>query len=111
MLSKESKIKIIDNSGATLGAIVHIYKTSKAYSGSMVLISIKKTKNQKKIKKKSLQKCIVLKSVINKNHKSGIMLIFRKHGAILLNDKTKILANKIKTARDWRTQKIISILK
>jgi len=59
-----TRLKIIDNSGATFAKCVEIYKASKyygAYIGTTVLVSLKGVSPNKKIKKGDLTKALIVR--------------------------------------------------
>lgn len=60
-----TKLKVIDNSGATRAECIEIYKSSKYYGstvGDIILVSLKKVAPNKKVKKGDLVKALVVRS-------------------------------------------------
>jgi large subunit ribosomal protein L14 len=60
-----TKVKIIDNSGATFSECIEIYKASKYYGakvGDVILVSLKRVAPNKKLKKGDLVKALVVRT-------------------------------------------------
>lgn len=86
-----TKIKIIDNSGATLCECIEIYKTSKYYGakvGNVILVSLKRVAPNKKLKKGDLVKALLVRTkdflIRSGNHE----LRLSDNAAILLHNTT-----------------------
>ena len=117
MIYKQTKLKIVDNSGAKFIKIFHIlkYSSSQNYSqsGELVLGSIIKYKVNKKVDKKQIRKALVITSKKNIFRKNGIFIKFDENRGVLI-DNNKLLGTRIfgpvaKEARERGFVKIASL--
>jgi len=98
MIYKQTKLKIVDNSGAKILKIFHLlkYSSSQNYSqsGELVLGSIIKYKVNKKVSKKQIYKALVITSKRNIFRKNGIFVKFDENRGILV-DTQKLVGTRI----------------
>jgi len=98
VIYKQTKLKIVDNSGAKFIKIFHIlkYSSSQNYSqsGELVLGSIIKYKVNKKVDKKQIRKALVITSKKNIFRKNGIFIKFDENRGVLI-DNNKLLGTRI----------------
>lgn len=99
MIHKQSKVKIVDNSGAKLAKVFHLfgYSSTQNYSkvGDLVLGSVLRFKANKKIIKKQMCKILLVttkKSVFRKN---GTFIKFDENRGIIVADTKKILGTRV----------------
>nr|YP_009350067.1 50S ribosomal protein L14 [Spongospora subterranea]AIK19931.1 50S ribosomal protein L14 [Spongospora subterranea] len=120
MLYKQTKLKIIDNSGAKLIKIFHNigYSSPQNYSkiGDLVLGSILKYKANKKIVKKQLCKALIIASKKGLHRKNGNFIKFDENRGILVTDSKKLLGTRIfgpvsKEIRRGTYSRLLSITK
>ena len=97
MIQLRTSLEINDNTGAQKAICLKIYDKSKkqiGHTGSIILISVKKTKNKnksKKIYKKELHKAMIIRVKKKQKRYDGSTIKFNKNSAILLK---KELQNK-----------------
>src|SRR4051794_25151901 len=99
MINKQTKLKIVGNSGAQVIKVFHLfgYASSQNYSkiGDLVLGSVVRFKANKKVDKKQLCKVLVIttkKSIFRKN---GNFIRFDENRGILISDFKKALGTRI----------------
>jgi large subunit ribosomal protein L14 len=119
MLYKQTKLKIVDNSGAKFIKIFHImkYSSSQKYgqSGELVLGSVIKYKVNKKVNKKQICKALVITSKKNIFRKNGIFIKFDENrGVIIENNKllgTRIFGPIAKEVKRGDYNRLLSVTK
>lgn len=98
MLYKQTKLKIIDNSGAKLIKIFQIlkYPSGQNYgqSGDLVLGSVLKFKVNKKVTKKQIYKALIVTSKKNIFRKNGVSIKFDENRGVLI-ENNKMLGTRI----------------
>lgn len=98
MIYKQTKLKIVDNSGAKFIKVFHILKCSSSQnysqSGELVLGSIIKYKVNKKVDKKQIRKVLVITSKKNIFRKNGNFVKFDEHRGVII-DNNKLLGTRI----------------
>lgn len=98
MIYKQTKLKIVDNSGAKFIKVFHIlkYSSSQKYSqsGELALGSIIKYKVNKKVDKKQIRKVLIITSKKNIFRKNGIFVRFDENRGVLI-DNNKLLGTRI----------------
>lgn len=62
MVYKETYLNVIDNTGALVAGCIHVYNKQFAQSGDLILVSVKKAKPGKRVKKGEIYKAIVLRT-------------------------------------------------
>jgi large subunit ribosomal protein L14 len=99
MVNKQTKLKIVDNSGAKIIKVFHLfgYTSTQNYSkiGDLVLGSVVKFKANKKVEKKQLCKVLIIttkKSIFRKN---GNFIRFDENRGIVVSDMKKVLGTRI----------------
>lgn len=95
MLNYLTVFKVVDNSGCKLAQCIKIYKGFKFQIGSIILVNIKEVKHQKRIKKGSLIKAIIVRIQKKNNLKIGNSFNFSENAVILLSSKTELVATRI----------------
>jgi len=92
-----TKVRIIDNSGASSAECIEIYRSSKYFGanvGSLVLVTIKKVAPNKKIKKGNLCKAIVVRAKKNIIRSGGQQIMLSDNAIILLHNATLLPRSK-----------------
>jgi len=86
-----TKLKVVDNSGATLAKCVEIYKASKYYGasvGTVVLVSLKSVAPNRKIKKGDLVKAVIVRNKKSLFRVGGHSLRLSDNAIILLHNSS-----------------------
>jgi len=113
MLFVQSKIKIVDNSGAKIGRIIKVLTPPsmngriKANLGSLILLSLKKVLPFKKVKKGNIYHAIFIRSKQVVVRVIGL-LSFEYNSCVLLNKKLEPIASRVNgiVAKEIREKKI-----
>ena len=99
MICRQTKLKIVDNSGAKLIKVFHLitYSGSAKSScvGNFVLGSVIKHRANKKINKKQLCKVLIITTKKNYLRKNGCLIKFDENRGILINESTKLVGTRI----------------
>ena len=99
MLYKQTKLKIVDNSGAKFIKIFHIvkYSLSQKYgqSGELALGSIIKYKVNKKVNKKQICKVLIITSKKNIFRKNGTFIKFDENRGVIIDNSNKLIGTRI----------------
>lgn len=120
MIYKQTKLKIVDNSGAKVVKVFHLlgYSSTQNYSriGDLVLGSVTKYKANKKVVKKQLCKVIVVASKKNFIRKNGHFIKFDENRGVLVSDAKKILGTRVfgplpKEIRQSSNSRLASLVK
>lgn len=94
MVYKQTKIKIVDNSGAKFVRVFQIikYPSSQNYcqSGDLVLGSIISYKVNKKVSKKQIFKVLLITSNKNIQRNNGIFIKFDENQGVLLDENKSV---------------------
>ncbi|WMI30448.1 MAG: 50S ribosomal protein L14 [Candidatus Organicella extenuata] len=116
MLQSESKIKIIDNTGAYYGKIIRrLRQTSKRVSiGDLVTIHIIETNTKSIVKKGDVVKAVIVRTKYPIFRKDGSVLYFNDNSAVILdNDKnprgTRVFGPVARELKNWGFGKIVSL--
>ncbi len=112
-----SIVKVADNSGARFVQCIKILTKSQQQSvkiGDLVIVSVKKSTPNKKIKKGTIQKGIVVRLSTNIRRLDGSFLRFSKTNVVLLNKLmlpigTRVFGPVCKELRLKKQMKIISL--
>jgi large subunit ribosomal protein L14 len=98
MIYKQTKLKIVDNSGAKFIKVFHLvkYSSSQKYSqsGDLVLGSVIKYRVNKKVTKKQIYKVLVITSSKNIFRRNGTFIKFAENRGVLI-DAGKMLGSRI----------------
>lgn len=92
MLTTESKISIMDNSGVYTAKIISLYGKPRVMPPDVVLVAIDKHRRGKIFNKKYL--CLLTTSSVFQRRSSGIFMKFDLSTGILLKDRETMLASK-----------------
>ena len=98
MIQVQTLVKISDNSGAKIGQCIKILKGSRSKTanvGDFIILSVKKLKMIKKIKKKDIVLSLVIRTKKEHLNKDGSFSKFKTNAVTLLNKKKRLIANKI----------------
>ena len=105
MIQLQTKVKIVDNSGAKTAKCIKAKKSKKntAKIGNFILVSIKKvqhsinSKNKKSIKPKKNQifKGLVLTTKFQYKKQNGFFLKFAENSVVLLDKNDNLISNRV----------------
>lgn len=121
MLQQRTKIKITDNSGATLCRCIKVLGGNKkkyAYFGQKVIASVRKTKKNRKnkiytIKKGSVQEVFIIRTKKSYQFKDGSYIRFNSNSGCLINKdlpkSTRITGPTLKLLKNTKYSKIAVI--
>ena len=98
MIYKQTRLKIVDNSGAKIIKVFQLlkYPSSQNYSqsGDLVLGSIMSYKVNKKVSKKQIYRVLIVTSKKNIHRNNGICIKFDENRGVLV-DENKSLGTRI----------------
>ncbi len=117
MLQQESRIKITDNSGAKEALIIRVLGGTRrrfASVGDIVVVTIKDANPGGNVKKKTVQKAVIVRTRNQIKRKDGSTIAFDDNAAVIINDDKNPKATRIfgpvpRELRDMGYAKIISL--
>lgn len=117
MLQQESRMKITDNSGAKEALIIRVLGgTRRRYArvGDIVVVTIKDANPTGGVKKKSVQKAVIVRTRDQIHRKDGSTIAFDDNAAVIINDDktpkaTRVFGPVPRELRDLGYAKIISL--
>ena len=104
MIQTQTKLKVIDNSGARTVQCIKVlggYKRRYAKVGDHIITSIKKVKansnltTKKKVKKGSVTKAVILRTKKPIRRKDGSSIKFSENSVLLLNQQENALGTRV----------------
>ncbi|PKL36311.1 50S ribosomal protein L14 [Candidatus Peregrinibacteria bacterium HGW-Peregrinibacteria-1] len=119
MIQPETLLKVADNTGAKMAKCIKVLGGSKrryARIGDLVVVSIKEASPKGVVKKKSVQRGVVVRQVKEFNRPDGSSIKFDENAIVVVDkDKnpkgTRIFGPVARELRDRGYQKIISLAK
>lgn len=90
MAFKDTKLKVLDNTGVLIIKCLHVFKNKVIKPGSILTGVIKKIQPYKKLKISQICKVIVIRCAISNRRKSGL-LIKDSINAVILLKKTEFM--------------------
>ena len=117
MLQQESRMKVTDNSGAKSALIIRVLGgTRRRYArvGDVVVVTIKDANPQGNVKKKTVQKAVVVRTRDQIHRKDGSTIVFDDNACVIINDDktpkaTRVFGPVPRELRDLGYAKIISL--
>lgn len=117
MLQQESRMKVTDNSGAKEALIIRVLGgTRRRYAnvGDVVVVTIKDANPTGNVKKKSVQKAVVVRTRNQIKRKDGSTICFDDNACVIINDDktpkaTRVFGPVPRELRDYGYAKIISL--
>ena len=117
MLQQESRMKVTDNSGAKEALIIRVLGgTRRRYArvGDIVVVTIKDANPQGNVKKKTVQKAVVVRTRDQIHRKDGSTICFDDNACVIINDDktpkaTRVFGPVPRELRDLGYAKIISL--
>ena len=115
MLQQESRMKVTDNSGAKEALIIRVLGgTRRRYArvGDVVVVTIKDANPQGNVKKKTVQKPVVVRTRDQIHRKDGSTIVFDDNACVLLNNAGEIRGSRIfgPVARELREKDFMKII-
>lgn len=117
MIQLNSKLNIIDNSGAKIVRCIKVLKNAKyAKSGDIIVVSILKALPNKKVKAGEVHKALIIYTKKKVKRLNGSFVNLGKNAAILLNSKelpqgSRVLAPVFQELKYKNFNKVLSIAK
>lgn len=117
MLQQESRMKVTDNSGAKEALIIRVLGGTKrryAQVGDIVVVTIKQASPTGNVKRKSVQKAVVVRTRNQIHRKDGSTIAFDDNACVIVNDDktpkaTRVFGPVPRELRDLGYAKIISL--
>lgn len=117
MLQQESRMKITDNSGAKEALIIRVLGGTRrryAHVGDIVVVTIKDANPTGNVKKKTVQKAVIVRTRNQIKRKDGSTIAFDDNAAVIINDDktpkaTRVFGPVPRELRDLGYAKIISL--
>lgn len=117
MLQQESRMKITDNSGAKIALVIRVLGgTRRRYArvGDVVVVTIKDANPTGTVKKKSIQKAVIVRTRDRIHRNDGSTIRFDDNAAVIINDDktpkaTRVFGPVPRELRDFGYAKIISL--
>ncbi len=98
MIQPRSIVKIADNTGGKLGRIFKVLGGSKkrfARIGDIVVLSIQTAEPRKAVKKKDVQKAVVVRTRAPMRRKDGTYVRFDENAVILIDAKKEPIGGRV----------------
>lgn len=117
MLQQESRMKVTDNSGAKSALVIRVLGgTRRRYArvGDIVVVTIKDANPTGNVKKKTVQKAVIVRTRDQIHRKDGSTIAFDDNACVIINDDKTPKATRVfgPVPRELREQgyaKIISL--
>lgn len=117
MIQQETRIKITDNSGAKEALVIRVLGGTNrrtAGIGDVVVVSIKDANPGGNVKKKTVQKAVIVRTRNQIKRKDGSTIAFDDNAGVIINDDKNPKATRIfgpvpRELRDQGYTKIISL--
>ena len=116
MIQPESKLKVADNTGAKMVKCIKVLGGSKrryARIGDLIVVSVKEASPKGVVKKKTVQRAVVVRQVKEFSRKDGSSIKFDENAVVIVDkDKqpkgTRVFGPVARELRERGYQKIIS---
>lgn len=117
MIQQESRLKVTDNSGAKEVLCIRVLGgTRRRYArvGDIIVCSVKDALPSGNVKKKSVQKAVVVRTRDQIQRKDGSTIVFDDNAVVIINDDktpkaTRVFGPVPRELRDQGYAKIISL--
>lgn len=117
MLQQESRMKVTDNSGAKEVLVIRVLGgTRRRYAnvGDVVVVTVKEANPTGNVKKKTVQKAVVVRTRNQIKRKDGSTICFDDNACVIINDDktpkaTRVFGPVPRELRDLGYAKIISL--
>lgn len=117
MLQQESKLKVVDNSGAREALVIRVLGgTGKRYAslGDKIVVTIKEATPSATAKKGTVSKAVVVRTKKEVRRKDGSYIRFDDNACVLLNAQNEMRGTRVfgpvaRELRDKAYMKIVSL--
>lgn len=117
MIQQETRLKVADNSGAKEILCIRVLGGTRrryAHVGDVIVASVKEANPTGNVKKKSVVKAVVVRTVDRINRKDGSTIRFDENAAVIIGDDKNPRATRVfgpipRELRDMGYGKIISL--
>lgn len=117
MIQQESRLKVTDNSGARSVLCIRVLGGTKrryARVGDIIVCSVKEATPNGNVKKKSVQKAVIVRTRDQIQRKDGSTIAFDDNAVVIINDDktpkaTRVFGPVPRELRDMGYMKIISL--
>ncbi len=117
MIQQETRLKVTDNSGAKEALCIRVLGGTRrkyAHVGDIIVISVKDALPSGNVKKKSVQKAVVVRTRNQIKRKDGSTIVFDDNACVIINDDktpkaTRVFGPVPRELRDLGYAKIISL--
>ncbi len=116
MIQSESKLKVADNTGAKMVKCIKVLGGSKrkyARIGDLIVVSVKEASPKGVVKKKSVERAVVVRQVKELSRKDGSSIKFDENAVVIVDKEkqpkgTRVFGPVARELRDKGYKKIIS---
>jgi len=117
MIQRESKLKVMDNSGAKWVQCIQVLggaKRKTASIGDLIVVAIKQALPKGKVKKGEVQKALIIRTKKENQRKDGTSIRFDNNTVVLVNNNGEPLSSRIfgpipRELRKKRWMKVIAL--
>ena len=117
MIQQESRLKVPDNSGAKEVLCIRVLGGTKrryAHVGDIIVVTVKEANPTGNVKKKTVQKAVVVRTRNQIRRKDGSTIVFDDNACVIINDDktpkaTRVFGPVPRELRDMGYAKIISL--
>ena len=117
MIQQESRLKVTDNSGAKEVLCIRVLGGTKrryAHVGDIIVVTVKDANPTGNVKKKSVQKAVVVRTRNQIKRKDGSTIAFDDNACVIINDDktpkaTRVFGPVPRELRELGYSKIISL--
>ena len=117
MIQQESRLKVTDNSGAKEVLCIRVLGGTKrryAHVGDIIVVTVKDANPTGNVKKKTVQKAVVVRTRNQIKRKDGSTIVFDDNACVIINDDktpkaTRVFGPVPRELRDLGYSKIISL--
>ena len=116
MIQAETLLKVVDNTGAKIARCIKVLGGSKrryARIGDVIAVSIKQAAPKGTVKKKSIERAVIVRTKDSYKRKDGSSIRFDDNAVVIINEDnqpkgTRVFGPIARELREKRFQKIIS---
>jgi large subunit ribosomal protein L14 len=117
MIQQESRLKVTDNSGAKEVLCIRVLGGTRrryAHVGDVIVCSVKEANPTGNVKKKTVQKAVVVRTRNQIRRKDGSTIVFDDNACVIINDDktpkaTRVFGPVPRELREMGYAKIISL--
>ncbi len=117
MIQQESRLKVTDNSGAKEVLCIRVLGGTRrryAHVGDIIVCTVKDANSTGTVKKKTVQKAVVVRTRNQIRRKDGSTIVFDDNACVIINDDktpkaTRVFGPVPRELRDMGYAKIISL--